>query len=44
MNPARSLAPALLSGAITNLWLYGTATFIGTTVVAFMIRRKFNVG
>jgi aquaporin Z len=41
MNPARSLAPAVLSGAMTNLWLYWTATFIGTTVVALILRRKF---
>lgn len=42
MNPARSLAPAVLSGLITNLWLYWTATFIGTTIVAFLLRKKFD--
>ncbi|MDQ3851816.1 MAG: aquaporin [Thermoproteota archaeon] len=42
MNPARSLAPALFSGVLTNLWLYWTATFIGSSVVAFIVRRKFN--
>lgn len=32
MNPARSLAPALLSGNFESLWLYWTATFIGTVI------------
>ena len=41
MNPARSLAPAVLSGVMTNLWLYWTATFIGTSFVAFLLRKKF---
>ena len=41
MNPARSLAPALVSGVIGNLWLYWTATFIGTSIVATMFRKKF---
>jgi len=41
MNPARSLAPALLSGVMTNLWLYWTATFIGTSIVALLLRKKF---
>jgi aquaporin Z len=41
MNPARSLAPALLSGVLGNLWLYWTATFIGSSTVAFIVRRKF---
>ena len=36
MNPARSLAPALLSGYLGDLWLYLTATFIGTSVVAIL--------
>ncbi len=42
MNPARSLAPALVSGVLSNLWLYWTATFIGSSVVAFVVRRKFK--
>ncbi len=41
MNPARSLAPALLSGVFSNLWLYWTATFIGSSAVALLVRRKF---
>ena len=41
MNPARSLAPALLSGSVEDLWLYWSATFIGTSVVAFILRAKF---
>ena len=41
MNPARSLAPAVLSGVMTNLWLYWTATFIGTSVIALFLRKKF---
>jgi aquaporin Z len=42
MNPARSLAPALLSGVLSNLWLYWTATFIGSSAVALLVRRKFE--
>jgi aquaporin Z len=41
MNPARSLAPAVLSGVMTNLWFYWTATFIGTSAVALLLRKKF---
>jgi aquaporin Z len=41
MNPARSLAPALLSGAVGDLWLYWSATFVGTSIVALIFRRKF---
>src|ERR671931_516183 len=40
MNPARSLAPALLSGSVTDLWLYWSATFTGTVIVAFVLRKK----
>ena len=43
MNPARALAPALLSGVIANLWLYWTATFAGTAIVAAFVRRKLRV-
>jgi len=41
MNPARSLAPALLSGMVNDLWLYWTATFIGTSIIALALRKKF---
>ena len=41
MNPARSLAPALTSGVIGNLWLYWSATFVGTSLVALLVRKKF---
>ena len=39
MNPARSLAPALVSGVLNNLWLYWSATFIGTSIIAIIFRR-----
>ncbi len=42
MNPARSLAPALLSGVWTDLWLYWTATFVGTSMIALICRKKFE--
>ncbi|HEU4445742.1 MAG TPA: aquaporin [Nitrososphaeraceae archaeon] len=42
MNPARSLAPAVLSGVMTNVWLYWSATFIGTSVVALLLRKNFR--
>lgn len=40
MNPARSLAPALVSGDLNDLWLYWTATFMGSGIVAFVYRKK----
>ena len=40
MNPGRSLAPALVSGVLGNLWLYWSATFIGTSIVALLVRKK----
>lgn len=42
MNPARSLAPALLSGMVSDLWLYLSAPFIGTSIVALLLRVKFR--
>ena len=39
----RSLAPAVLSGVLTSLWLYWSATFIGTLAVALLLRRKLFV-
>jgi len=42
MNPARALAPALLSGVLDNLWLYWSAPYVGTIIVAFLFRKKFH--
>lgn len=41
MNPARSFALAVVSGVLANLWLYWSATFVGTSVVALLVRNKF---
>lgn len=41
MNPARAFAPALLSGVFTDLWLYWSAPFVGTIMVAFLFKAKF---
>ena len=38
MNPARSLAPAIVSGYHIDLWLYLTAPFIGTSIVALSVK------
>ena len=43
MNPARSLAPSLLSGSVGDLWLYWSATFIGTAIIGLLFRKK-NIG
>lgn len=42
MNPARALAPALFSGVLDNLWLYWTAPYVGTVIIAFLFRKKFH--
>ena len=42
MNPARPLAPALLSGSVGDLWLYWTRAFIGTSIAAISLRHKFE--
>jgi aquaporin Z len=42
MNPTRSLAPALLSGSVGDLWLYWSATFVGTSIVALLLRERFR--
>ena len=41
MNPARSLAPALFSGFVNDLWLYWSATFVGSGMIALIYRKKF---
>jgi len=42
MSPARALAPALLSGTFENFWIYWSAPYIGTIIVAFLFRKKFQ--
>jgi glycerol uptake facilitator-like aquaporin len=41
MNPIRSLAPALFSGVLGDLWLYWSATFVGTSIVGLVYRKRF---
>ena len=41
MNPARALAPAMFSGIMEDLWLYWSATYVGTAIVGFLFRNKF---
>jgi aquaporin Z len=38
MNPARSLAPALVSGHLAGLWIYLTAPFIGAALAVLTCR------
>jgi MIP family channel proteins len=38
MNPARSLAPALVSGTWTAQWIYLTAPFLGAVTAALLYR------
>jgi aquaporin Z len=38
MNPARSLAPAVVSGHLEHLWIYLTAPFAGAWVAVFACR------
>ncbi len=43
MNPARSLAPALVSGQVDFLWIYLTAPFLGAAVavgVSYLIKEN----
>ncbi|MGI0010940.1 MAG: MIP/aquaporin family protein [Nitrosopumilaceae archaeon] len=42
MNPVRSLAPAIFSGMMDDLWLYWSATFVGSIIIAFIYRRNFR--
>jgi aquaporin Z len=32
MNPARALAPAIVSGHLSSLWIYATAPFLGSVI------------
>lgn len=43
MNPARSIAPALVSGNLTHLWMYIVAPIIGALLASatwFLLREK----
>lgn len=42
MNPIRALAPAVLSGVLSDLWLYWSATFVGAVIVSVIYRTKFT--
>jgi len=44
MNPARSIAPALLSGDLTHLWLYVVATTLGAVLAVYSCRLVQNKG
>lgn len=39
MNPVRSLMPSLLTGIFGDLWLYWSAPFIGSVIVALTFNR-----
>ncbi len=41
MNPARALAPAIISGYLNDLWLYWVAPFIGSAIISNIYRKKF---
>jgi aquaporin Z len=41
MNPARSLAPAIVSGHFQTIWIYLTAPFAGA-VLAVVIHKKIK--
>lgn len=41
MNPIRALAPAVVSGFLNDLWIYWSAPFIGTSIIAIIYKKKF---
>lgn len=44
MNPARSLAPAVVSGYFESLWIYLTAPFLGSAlaIISYCLMKKKN--
>ena len=38
MNPARSIAPAVVSGHLTHLWLYVVATTLGAVTSVYVVK------
>ncbi len=43
MNPARSLAPAMVSGQLQHLWIYLLAPFIGAFLAAIVWKFRFKL-
>ncbi|MDC0963361.1 MIP family channel protein [Candidatus Pseudothioglobus singularis] len=43
MNPARSIAPALVSGNFEHLWLYIVATILGAVCAALVFLKVFKL-
>lgn len=43
MNPIRSLAPAVLSGALSDLWLYWSAPFVGAVIIGTVFKNRFKM-
>jgi aquaporin Z len=41
MSPARSLAPAFMPEVMGSMWLYWSATFVETSIIAPAFRKKF---
>ncbi len=42
MNPIRALSPAVLSGFLGDLWIYWSAPFIGSFIIAVIYKTKFR--
>jgi aquaporin NIP len=42
MNPVRSFAPAVVSGNLTNLWIYLVAPVIGVVIAVFVWKTVFD--
>ena len=42
IDPMRYLAPAVLSGYVSDVWLYCTATFVGSAIVAMIYRKTIQ--
>lgn len=43
MNPIRSLAPAVMTGIMHDVWLYITAPLLGVAIPAFLYRWRMNL-
>jgi aquaporin Z len=43
MNPARSLAPAVVSGSFASLWVYVTAPFLGSAIAVPVWKTVYSI-